>query len=204
MNNKIMVVLVISLVLIVSGCASDTRTPRDELFMFFNNAGKAAYVADFVVLGDGQDMISSYKKYSDGQGNYRFDSVETEEGQGRTYIMQDKGYVCFNIDGSWTCEEAAVALTYMFMPEQAFGELKNYADKLIVERIASQNIAGVNAICFKVENTEQPGLVEFCFSQEGAMLLQKMEIEDTSTLEIKATSYTTSVTSEDFELPSAV
>ncbi|UCD07354.1 MAG: hypothetical protein JSW41_00005, partial [Candidatus Aenigmatarchaeota archaeon] len=141
MNNKIMVVLAIVLVLIVSGCASDTRTPRDELFMFFNNAGKAAYVADFVVLGDGQPIISGYKKYSDGQGNYRFDS-ESEEGQARTYIMQDKGYVCLNIDGSWTCEEtASVALTYLVMPEQAFGELKNYADELIEERIATQNIA---------------------------------------------------------------
>ncbi len=205
----VLLILLIILIVTVSGCASDTRIPRDELFSYINNIGKAPHAADFEVLQNGQPMqegTSGYKKYYDGEGHYRFDT-EMEGKQIRFYVSQEEpSYSCEYVDNDWVCEEAGISLTMTFAPEQGFSELKNYADRLVVEVLASQNIAGTSAKCFSIQNTDQPeSSIELCFSQEGAFLSQKVIMiaeGQEFTTEIKATSYTPDVSSEDFELPS--
>ncbi len=111
------------------------------------------------------------------------------------YILADGTYSCNNAAGSWMCTS---------MPTQASSTedlVSNQATYTPIS-MSDKTIAGVTGHCYKLENVNGYDM-EYCFSDDGAILWTKTVGEGTTT-EMTATSYSTAVTDADFVLPAEV
>ncbi len=128
--------------------------------------------------------------------------------QFRTIIISrgGKSYLCFSIGGEESCFESSAestgAQTAAFDPIfEISRELAEEAGDVDIIDRSQRRIAGVDASCFTVRSDISGlGDGEVCFSAEGILLLLRSEVDDVGST-IEATSASTDVTDEDFELP---
>jgi hypothetical protein len=136
----------------------------------------------------------------------RFEIVSTEGGEeSRTIVIgtADKSYICTSAGGSESCFESDQAESYttgfapLFeIPQTIAGDIGGLG---AVDK-SEREIAGVHANCFSADAVALGGASEFCFSDEGILLLLRSEAGGTSfTFEAKSAS--TDVTDADFEPP---
>ena len=136
----------------------------------------------------------------------RFEIVSSDGGQeSRTIVIQteDKSYVCVSAGGSGSCYESDQTQSYtagfapLFdIPQAIAGDIGGLG---AVDK-SEREIAGVHANCFSADAVALGGASEFCFSDEGILLLLRSEAGGTSfTFEAKSAS--TDVSDADFEPP---
>ncbi len=139
----------------------------------------------------------------------RFELSSTEGVlQFRTIIIISggKSYLCFSGGGEESClvtsaEEAEVGKAPFDPIFDISRELAGAAEDVDIIDRSQRRIAGVDASCFKVRSDISVlGDGEVCFSAEGILLLLQSELDNVSST-IEATSVSTDVTDEDFELP---
>ncbi len=139
----------------------------------------------------------------------RFELSSTEGVvQFRTIVINSggKSYLCFSSGGEENCLETSAELTgaqtATFDPIFDISrELAEEAENVDIIDRSERRIAGVDASCFKVRSDISGlGDGEVCFSAEGILLLLRSELNNVGST-IEATSVSTDVTDEDFELP---
>ena len=126
----------------------------------------------------------------------------------RTIIISSggKSFLCFSISGEESClvtsaQEAEVGKAPFDPIFDISRELAGAAEDVDIVDRSQRRIAGVDASCFKVRSDISVlGDGEVCFSAEGILLLLRSELDNVSST-IEATSVSTDVTDEDFELP---
>ncbi len=139
----------------------------------------------------------------------RFELSSTEgAAQFRTIIISSGGktHLCFSNGGEESCletsaEEAEVGTAPFDPIFDISRELAEEAEGVDIIDRSQRRIAGVDASCFMVRSALPAlGDGEVCFSAEGILLLLRSELDNVSST-IEATSVSTDVTDEDFELP---
>jgi len=136
----------------------------------------------------------------------RFEIVSTEGGlESRVIVIQtvEKSYICTSAGGSESCYESDQAASYtagfspLFdIPQTIAGDIGGLG---AVDK-SEREIAGVRANCFSADAVVLGGASEFCFSDEGILLLLRSEAGGTS-FTFEAKSVSTDVTDADFEPP---
>ena len=139
----------------------------------------------------------------------RFEIVSTEGGlESRVIVIQtvEKSYICTSAGGSESCYESDQAASYtagfapLFdIPQTIAGDISGLG---AVDK-SEREIAGVHANCFSADAVVLGGASEFCFSDEGILLLLRSEAGGTS-FTFEAKSVSTDVTDADFEPPYAI
>ncbi len=131
-----------------------------------------------------------------GNGNMRTD-VTASGVEIRSYLINGEFNTCNKVAGSWTCQ----AISYTPSASDAAQEdTKANINAYTVDSIGSRTVAGTSTDCFRV--TIKDGSVEYCYSKDYAPLYIKTTAGAASS-ELTATSYSTSVSDSDFELPAA-
>lgn len=139
----------------------------------------------------------------------RFELSSTEGVvQFRSIIISSGGktHLCFSSGGEESClvasaEEAVVGKAPFDPIFDISRELAEEAEDVDIIDRSQRRIAGVDASCFKVRSDISAlGDGEVCFSAEGILLLLQSELDNVGST-IEATSVSTDVTDEDFELP---
>ncbi|MDO8611338.1 MAG: hypothetical protein Q7R32_00750 [Dehalococcoidia bacterium] len=137
----------------------------------------------------------------------RFEIVSTDGGlESRTIVITtaDKSYSCISAGSSGTCFDITDETQDQTAPFAALlGFPQTVADDIsglgAVDK-SEREIAGVHANCFSADAVALGGASEFCFSDEGILLLLRSEAGGTS-FTFEAKSVSTDVTDADFEPP---
>lgn len=207
------VLLSVSLLALLAGCAGsdgDDEALRDLETLASEAAegvvAKVTYKITSDVGGQGfeQEWVVVQRP-----PDSRFE-LSSSEGlvQFRTIIISSggKSYLCFSSGGEESClvtsAELAGVETAAFDPIFDISQkLAEEAEDVEIIDTSQRRIAGVDASCFKVRSELLDlGDGEVCFSAEGILLLLRSEVDDVGST-IEATSVSTDVTDEDFELP---
>lgn len=156
---------------------------------------------DMTSAYSGEEFEGTMTQYVDGEEKMRMDM--TAQGQEtRTYMLDNNVYSCFNQDGSWSCmgfeqtEEEQETQTPQDIREDIQGDMESYE----ITSLGQRNIAGSVAQCYRLVGTDG-NTVEYCFSSEGVPLYVKTTSNQGDLSEMTATSYSTNVASNAFELP---
>lgn len=212
MLRGFVVLLAVSLLVLLAACSGgggDDEALRDlETLASEAAEGVVAKVTYKVTIGaDGQGFEQEWVVVQRPPDS-RFELSSAEGIQFRTIIIHSggKSYLCFSSGSEESCLETSVestgAQTAAFDP--IFDISRKLAEEVedvdIIDR-SQRQIAGVDASCFKVRSAlPELGDGEVCFSAEGILLLLRSELDNAGST-VEATSVSTDVTDEDFELP---
>ena len=179
---------------------------RDLAGKLANKEVKATY--QLSGTSDGESLESSFTLYLKPPDTWRVDF--SSEGTESIFISKaGTGYLCSAEGGEGTCLESPVGsaapipfLDLFTNPESFSSTVDAQLTGLDIER-SSREIAGQDATCFSAsgEVEGEQGSVEYCFSDDGILLLVRGGGEDTGEFSIEATSIEGSVTDADFEPP---
>lgn len=155
----------------------------------------------YQLSGTGMQGTSEMSQYVKGLDKLRTD-VSAAGTQTRTYLLGTNIYFCTN-SGEWSCMKFSIPQNDSSqLAADLEKNLEANPSKYTVLPDGTMQIAGVSATCFKVASED--GNVRYCVSNEGVPLYTKTTAESggkTVEFEMKATSYSTSVTDSDFSLP---
>ncbi|HLE80293.1 MAG TPA: hypothetical protein VJA25_03265 [Dehalococcoidia bacterium] len=192
------------------GQSAPTSKPADPSFMDIMNSGKqAAYKVTYQISG-----TSSGQKMSGEQTLFvkppktRMDFPGSEgggAGRASLYMLPDSTVMC---------SMAAVPPLCLKMPKaqamqqnqgvSAQEQVQESPDKFDVSYQGTRDIAGQQGQCFalKPKGGSQAGFTEgtFCYTKQGALLLMESKSQG-SEMKMEATSFSTSVSDADFQLP---
>jgi len=166
---------------------------KDFWDYFDSNVG---YKVDYTITstGAGVDTTLTMTMYVYGENSRTDTSAEGMEA--RTYIVDNEMYVCSQTGDAWMC------LSMGPTPATSADELEANQATYAPISMPDKTIAGVTGHCYKLEDVEGYDM-EYCFSDDGAILWTKTSGEGITT-EMTATSYSTAVTDADFVLPAEV
>ena len=160
---------------------------------------KVAY--DVATEAAGQQMSVQMSQYIKGLSKMRTDSTYSGI-ESRTYLLDKTFYTCTK-QAAWNCMKMAVQEEQG--STQAMDNVQSNISDYQVVADGTMQVAGVTATCYKVTGKD----IEYyrsCHSPEGVPLYIKMQTSaagQSSTTEMTASSYSTSVPDSDFVLPAA-
>ncbi len=162
---------------------------------------KAAY--SFTTILAGASTSSEMTQYIKGATKLRTDLSASGQ-QIRTYVLSGIVYVCSSEGGSsWSCMK--VNSPTDDKSTQSKDDVEKNPSKYAIVADGTMQIAGATATCFKT-TVEGTGDMRECISAEGVPLYYRIVgVSEGKAMEyeMKATSYTTSVSDSDFQLPAA-
>jgi len=130
-------------------------------------------------------------------GKIRID-MNTAGMEVQTYYMNNEYDVCNKATGNWMCQKLDYTPS---TSDTAQNDVKNNIDTYNVVSSGTKIVAGVNTNCYTI--TTKDGTVEYCYSNDNVPLYIKMT-SGNITSEMTATSYSTTVTDQDFVVPAKV
>jgi len=194
------------------GQSAPTSKPAEPSFMDIMNAGKqAAYKVTYQISG-----TSSGQKMSGEQTLFvkppktRMDFPGSEgggAGRASLYMLPDSTVMCSMDGGATTClkmpKAQAMQQNQGAMAQEQVQEKPGDFD---MKYQGTRDIAGQQGQCFAVKpkGSSQGGFTEgiMCYSKQGALLLMESKGAGFD-MKMEATSFNTSVSDADFQLPSA-
>lgn len=117
----------------------------------------------------------------------------------QAFFKDGKMYTCTNAVGSFMCLESTATISAS-ASGNFVGEVESNQANYNITADGSMSIAQTTATCFKAIGKEQEATTRFCYTADGVPVYTKSEFEGSVT-ELKATSYSTTVTESDFTLP---
>lgn len=194
------------------GQSAPTSKPAEPSFLDIMNSGKqAAYKVTYRISG-----TSSAEKMSGEQTWYikppksRMDFSLSETGaagNASLYLLGDGVVMCSKAGGATTCLK--MPKTQAMQQNQGATAQEQVQEKpgdFDVKYQGTRDIAGQQSQCFalKPKGSAQAGFTEgtFCYSKQGAPLLMESKGAGFD-MKMEATSFNTSVSDADFQLPSA-
>ncbi len=143
--------------------------------------------------------------YTKPPDKWRMD-IGTPDGDIAMINNGDATYMCASEDGEGACFESptddAIGLPFLniFTDPDGFDDFIDISPGVDVDR-SSREIAGQDATCFNVsgEIAGESGAGEFCFRDDGVLLLASTSDDATGEFTMEATSVSDSVSDEDFE-----
>lgn len=182
---------------------SSGGSASDDFLEMLGLRGTIQYKVAYDISSDAgvQQTSSQMTQYIKGTKKMRFDSAYAGT-ESRSYLLDDLFYSCSQQQGAWSCIKIALSKDDN---TKAVDDIEANKDDYQITADGSMQIAGVTASCFKVsgKNIES---YRACYSPEGVPLYVKMISASggkSFTTEMKATSYSTSVSDSDFVLPAA-
>ncbi len=153
---------------------------------------------DFASSGVGDDFVGTMTLYSKPPDAWRMD-IGSPDGD---IVMINNGevtYMCASEGGEGQCFESpisdALGLPFfsIFTDPDGFDDLIDRSPGVDVDQ-SSREIAGQDATCFSVS-----GAGEFCFRDDGVLLLMRGPEDGEAEFSLEATSVSDSVSDSDFE-----
>ncbi len=170
---------------------------KTELKNIFSKKDSLEYKVSHTtkLTGTGEQKMTQYIKGENMRVDMIIEDIET-----RTYILGTSSmYTCSKPEGEWSCigfdtpQESSTS-------DQALTDFTEETDLYEIKYLSTRNIAGTSAKCFSMKNTAENVAIEYCISPEGVPLYTKTTMNEI-TMEMTATSYSTSVSDSDFTLP---
>lgn len=206
-NNILMTgMTILILTIAISGCADnnqDTSTAdaKTELKNILSKKDTLEYKIAYTI-NTAELKNTPMTQYMKGR-NMRIDAtVDGVESQ--AYIKGSEIYSCSKAPEGWFCvgfeTTDSIKEQISYIPADHLDETHNAYN---VKRMEKRTIAGVSAQCYKTESTQDNSYSEHCYSSDNIPLYMKTVSGEPGTIatEITATSYSTSVSDADFELP---
>ncbi len=155
----------------------------------------------YQLSGTGMQGTTEMSQYVKGTEKFRTD-VSAAGMETRTYVMDNKAYLCTKT-GEWSCLKFTVPKNDSSQASYELeSELETDASKYNVTADGTMQVAGVTAACFKVVSADAS--TRYCVSAEGVPLYVKSSAQSEGQAveyEMKAKSYSASVSDSDFALP---
>jgi hypothetical protein len=114
----------------------------------------------------------------------------------RTYMVNGVSTLCSMDEAEWMCSEAPNTIT---AEQRMIQDMRQNLENYQVQSLPPRQIIGSETDCFRVTMTEDAA--EYCFL--GNIPLYASFGEGQNTVELMATSFSTTLTEEVFELPTA-
>ncbi len=179
------------------GSFSDAADAKTELKNIFSKKDNLEHIVSYTrkITGLEDVVMTQYTK----EGNIRIDNVVGGL-ESRAYIKGLEMYACSKVPEGWLCFGFET-------PEDIDYQHMDYLDEdheaYNVMYLEKRTIAGASAQCYKMEGTQDNSYFEYCYSSDNIPLYIKIVSSEqgTTVTEMIATSYSTSVSDSDFELP---
>ena len=192
--------------------SAPTSKPAEPSFMDIMNSGKqASYKVTYKITGtSGGQNLSGEQTWYLKPPKTRMDFPASEGGAGgrmSLYTMPDSTVMCSMDGGATTClkmpKAQAMQQNQGAMAQEQVQEKPGDFD---MKYQGTRDIAGQQGQCFAVKpkGSSQGGFTEgiMCYSKQGALLLMESKGAGFD-MKMEATSFNTSVSDADFQLPSA-
>ena len=154
----------------------------------------------YTINGTNMPSGSTMTQYIKGTDKIRVDSTAMGT-ESRSFVLSGKTYSCINQGESWICYKVDSSQSGQNSTNLQ-NDIQSNPSKYTVTADGSMQVAGVTAACYKVVSVD--GTVRYCVSQEGIPLYIKTTGSTQGVSyesELTATSYSTSVSDSDFQLP---
>lgn len=209
--------------------ATPTGEPEEELVALVEGLSETTFRAEYELSGDqGSGTLVIYHDVPNLRLDFR-GPIEGEE-QSLSFILRPPAaYLCFEAEGQGQCLDVGASLgetAGSFLPgepgdgglaeeEIDFGAIVSgnfdlgdfiarQSDQFEATEVEGREIAGIDGRCFRITPTAAAELLtgeaEFCFSEEGVLLLASATTED-GTFELRAVEVSGDVSDGDFEPP---
>ena len=178
---------------------SDAEKEFESLFGKRNLQWRIAYDINSA-MGD-QQSTSQMTQYIKGEDRFRTDM--TYEGmESRMYFVEETYTMCTRQNGEWSCFKSEPSDAEDTVDSTAWeSEYEENEENYNILADGTKVVAGVTAKCYKiVDESNADAVVRYCFSSDGAPLYMYFSDEE-STSEMIATSYSKSVSDNDFTPP---
>ncbi|HIH18834.1 TPA: hypothetical protein HA225_02555 [Candidatus Micrarchaeota archaeon] len=178
--------------------ATQGTSPLDSLMgaLGLSNGWKVTYLMTTSATPETSEMT----QYIKGTDKFRTDSV-TMGIETRSIVLSDNIYICSK-DGSWSCLKMSKQDDKGSESSRLNDEIKSNPSKYTVTADGTMQVAGTTATCYKV--VSENSTTRYCVSPEGVPLYTKSDSQSQGrafSSELKATSYSLSVSDADFALP---
>ncbi|MCK5333180.1 MAG: hypothetical protein KAJ24_01610 [Candidatus Aenigmarchaeota archaeon] len=190
----------------ISGCADNnsdisTADAKTELKNILSKRDTLEYKISYTV-NTAEFENAAMTQYMKGT-NMRIDSI-VDGVESQAYIKESGIYSCAKAPEGWLCfgfeTTNSIKEQISYIPA---GYLDENPEAYNVMRMEKRRIAGASAQCYKSENTQDNSYFETCYSSDNVPLhIMVVSSEPgVGVMEMTATSYSTSVSDRDFELP---
>ncbi|MFC1741008.1 DUF4412 domain-containing protein [Nanoarchaeota archaeon] len=185
---------------------SSDKKKSDDFREMIAKKSDLRFSVDYTIDVDSQGQSMTYKmsQYLGGPDQMRTDMTMQDPGTGedvktRSYFLSDGMYSCNDRQGEWGCMKLAHGED---MGEQDytkdFEAVEENPDDYDITYAGTKSVAGTTAQCWGISFAGQT--MKECFSKEGVPLYMEMGGVGMEYV-MKATRYSTKVSSSDFELP---
>ena len=177
---------------------TDVKTRLKNIFRNnYNLEYKATYVLKNTDFKD--STMSQYMRKDEIRTDMVVDGIES-----RSYVKGEKMYSCTKRVAEWTCMDLGIPYQ-TGGAEEASEKFVENMEAYNIKQLKKRTIAGTSTECYSMETYIEGAYFEHCFSSDNIPLYTKAIITNNSgtkiTMEMTATSYSTSVSDADFELP---
>lgn len=192
--------------------SAPTSKPAEPSFMDIMNSGKqASYKVTYKITGTsaGQNLSGEqtwYLKPPKTRMDFSLGGTG-EAGRASLYLTGDDTVMCSMAGGATTCLKMPKAQA-MQQSQGASAQEQVQTNPAGFDGSfqGTKDIAGQQGLCFvlKPKGSSEAGFTEgtFCYTKQGALLLMQSKSQG-SEMKMEATSFSTSVSDADFQLPSA-